>query len=696
MAQVNVEFIYNGTKMMIQCKEDDRMEDIIEKFIIKCQKKKDSLFFLYGGEKLDEDLTFMEVAKDIDKNCNLMRIQACDNIDEDTNNSSLIKSKNIICPECQENSRFTMENFKISIYECKNGHKTQNIQLNEFEKTQFINQTKIICDKCKKDKSDTYENKFYLCCTCKINLCPICKNSHDKSHFQIDYEDKDFYCINHSEAYIFYCKDCKKDICTLCEKDHIGHKTITYGSIMPNKEESQKDLKNLKVLIKDIKRNIKNIISKLNNLSENIDIYFKIYNNMINNYDIRKRNYSVLQNINDMRMHNNMFTKSFSEIINDHNLKTKFSDLMEIYNKMSFKENSNDKKNEALEKEDNKIENEEEKNDDKIGDDNYENIKRYNPSDDKYENFKINNIKELTSFTTKYNIKNLMILHDRRILSIQSYSDENEKTLYKICIYDLNNGIICDINYDIVFEREWWSEEPIFIYQMDDDNVVCFSYRKIQIFKIKRKFIEEIDFIDQDKSTKVYKLSNNKFLLRNDINLKIFLYENGKLTDCKKNFSIKECNIGFINLCVINENEIVIYYYKGKLFGDNALLLFYDIKNTKSIKTLKLGKHETGQQIFLANENNLIVERNDKYMLIDPKKKVIIAELKIENTLDNAICLNDKIFLSSDELSIYQYEIKNNKIELIGETEVGNFQIIKYPDNKIMINYEKNISIYGQ
>ena len=390
-----------------------------------------------------------------------------------------------------------------------------------------------------------------------------------------------------------------------------------------------------------------------------------------------------------MRIHNNIFTKNFSEIINDHNLKTKFSDLMEMYNKISFKENKIDKENEALEKE-------EEKNDDKIEDDNYENIKRYNPSDDRYENFEINKIKELKSFTTKYNIKNLMILNDRRLLSVQSYSDENEKTLYKICIYNLNNGIICDINYDIVLKSSFWGEGRIFIYQTDDDNIVCFSYKKIQIFKIKRKSIEETECIEQDKSGKVYKLLNNKFLLYDkDIDFEIFSYENGKLTDDKKNFKIKECNNGFRNLCVIDENEIVIYYYKGKLFGDNALLLFYDIKNTKNIKTLKLGSHDSGQEIFLANQNNLIVERNYKYMLIDPRKKVIIGEFKIEISLDKVISLNDKTFLGSNGKKIKQCQIKNNKIELIEEKKIKNDLIIKYPDNKLMICYDKNISIYG-
>ena len=34
------------------------------------------------------------------------------------------------------------------------------------------------------------ENKLYICLTCKIHLCPLCKNMHDKSHFIIDYEQK--------------------------------------------------------------------------------------------------------------------------------------------------------------------------------------------------------------------------------------------------------------------------------------------------------------------------------------------------------------------------------------------------------------------------------------------------------------------------------------------------------------------------
>ena len=41
--------------------------------------------------------------------------------------------------------------YKINIYECKNGHKIENILLNEFEETQNIDRNNIICNICKKN-----------------------------------------------------------------------------------------------------------------------------------------------------------------------------------------------------------------------------------------------------------------------------------------------------------------------------------------------------------------------------------------------------------------------------------------------------------------------------------------------------------------------------------------------------------------
>ena len=260
-------FLYNGSQYNIQCNEDEKMGDIINKFLIKCDKKNESIYFLYSGKPLDEDLIFSEAANRLDKINKVMKVQAIDSLEE-TEVSTLEKSKNIICPECFENAHISIDNsFKISIYDCKNKHKSENIQLRQFYKTQYYDLTKIVCDNCKKEnKSKTYKNTFFVCCKCKIKLCPICKISHDKSHFIIDYDDKDYNCLEHSENYIFYCNICKKDICTLCENQHLGHKTITFGSIMPNIEECKLDLSNLKDKIKILKRDIKNIVSKLNKM----------------------------------------------------------------------------------------------------------------------------------------------------------------------------------------------------------------------------------------------------------------------------------------------------------------------------------------------------------------------------------------------------------------------------------------------
>ena len=71
---------------------------------------------------------------------------------------------------------------------------------------------------------------------------------------------------------------------------------------------------------------------------ENLDNYLDIYNDLIKNFDIRKRNYSILQNINDLMKNNNIFMTNVTEIINDNNLKTKFNSLMDMANKMSFKD----------------------------------------------------------------------------------------------------------------------------------------------------------------------------------------------------------------------------------------------------------------------------------------------------------------------------------------------------------------------
>ena len=196
----NVGFTFNEINTILQCTLEDTFEDIIKTFITKVNQKKKDLYFLYKGEKLNElsyNKTFNQIANEFDRNRKKMNIMVISR-----------KSKYIICPLCQENIRISINNFKISLYECKNGHKYDNISFEDFEKTQKIDESKIKCNKCSKSKNESFQNEFYICLTCKQNLCPLCRNNHEDSHNIIGYKKKDFICLIHFDYYTHYCNDC--------------------------------------------------------------------------------------------------------------------------------------------------------------------------------------------------------------------------------------------------------------------------------------------------------------------------------------------------------------------------------------------------------------------------------------------------------------------------------------------------------
>jgi len=58
----SIEFIYNGNNIIIQCNKDDKIKDIINKYIIKSKIDKNSVIFLYSGGIIDEELKLLEVS----------------------------------------------------------------------------------------------------------------------------------------------------------------------------------------------------------------------------------------------------------------------------------------------------------------------------------------------------------------------------------------------------------------------------------------------------------------------------------------------------------------------------------------------------------------------------------------------------------------------------------------------------------
>ena len=137
MAQVI--FNYEGTNTNVECNINDPMEYIITNYLQRIESEGNNLYYLYNGNIINRELTFNELANELDKNNRIMRILVY-KIDEDKNE---IISKDIICPLCKENILLNIQDFKINLSGCKNNHNINNISLNKYGETQKIDLSNI-------------------------------------------------------------------------------------------------------------------------------------------------------------------------------------------------------------------------------------------------------------------------------------------------------------------------------------------------------------------------------------------------------------------------------------------------------------------------------------------------------------------------------------------------------------------------
>ena len=159
----NVVFDDNSIKIHIQSNINDKMEYIFKKYSCKTSKPLHSLSFAYQGNKIDEKLTLDQILDNNDKESNEIKIMVFKIEETRSESLSKKKSKHVICPTCGEPAQIKIKNYKISIYECENQHKKDDLNLDEFVNSQFINEKNIICDQCKySTKEDSYNNKFFF------------------------------------------------------------------------------------------------------------------------------------------------------------------------------------------------------------------------------------------------------------------------------------------------------------------------------------------------------------------------------------------------------------------------------------------------------------------------------------------------------------------------------------------------------
>ena len=304
---VEIIFKYKEYNIIIKANLNDSFESIINKFLNLTKLNINNLQFLSDDEILNQKDIISNKMYESEK-LNKKIIILVNTINELINNgnTNIIISKDIICPICKEQCTYSIKDFKIKLDNCKNEHIIENIKLNDFLETQKIDISKINCDKCpNKKKSNTLNNEFYICNDCKMNLCPLCKEEHDKSHLIINYDDRNYICLKHNELFGFYCEDCKMDLCTSCLNMHKNHKLksfedlskgIMFKDVLGLEHYIMKKIKQFK--IEKFKEDIEVMINKLVKVKESIELYYNINNNIMNYYEnLKKRNYKTYKNM---------------------------------------------------------------------------------------------------------------------------------------------------------------------------------------------------------------------------------------------------------------------------------------------------------------------------------------------------------------------------------------------------------------
>ena len=323
---VEISFDYNKIITKIKVNIEGSISDAVNKFIEKEKLSKEFLEFIFNDKKLNLNEKIEDLLKVLDKDNEDIIIQVkIKNKEKEAikNADSMVK-----CPICLDQCSIKIENYLIKLYNCKNGHKIENIELDEFKKIQNKILSMKKCTKCNKNKKS---KDFQRCINCKIDLCTDCIVNHEQNHDIIDSNLKYYRCELHNISYSKYCTNCKLNICSTCLVNHQNHDIITFEEIKPNIDNIKNKMKELRISINLLEEHIKELINNLHIVKDNMEIYYQLYNDIINNYDEDNTNMEFLQNLNDIN--NDNIVEEINHIIN-YETKRKGYNILNIFNKM--------------------------------------------------------------------------------------------------------------------------------------------------------------------------------------------------------------------------------------------------------------------------------------------------------------------------------------------------------------------------
>jgi len=332
--------IINNTNFIIICKRDDKINDIFNQFSQHTGKNIENIIFYYKGEKIDIKL---------DKNLNLEEMFKGDTVIKLLCFETYYVPKRKKIPiESLENYIIDFIDYKVYLQDVEINIILEKLLLDEKDYFNKINERKIKCDgkECKNELTNNNES-FYHCLDCKINLCKICNEKHQKNDRVIEYNIKDFICTKTTFPYISYCTACKKNLCSECKFDHDKlHELIDLKKILTDEDNRQNNFNKLNEKINSFKLEINKIITKLNNIItklrkvvSNFESYYDIVSIIIKKYKTRAYffNYELYKNMENIDKYNKIIIKDIKDIEEEELEGNKIEKIFQIYNKMIIK-----------------------------------------------------------------------------------------------------------------------------------------------------------------------------------------------------------------------------------------------------------------------------------------------------------------------------------------------------------------------
>ena len=305
----------------------------------------------------NENLSLKDILKEKDEISNTIKLLSFPRSNNFKNieyiNNSTYKPdeiRSIICPKCHNYILMEINDYKIFLSKCKNGHKYHNIYLNNFYSTQNYEEIRSFIkdiNKNKKEENDKFEeikdeDKNNIAPPTPLSSKDIEINEKNENEEDNCYSTK---CQKHKmQQYSSYCLDCKKNLCSECEMNHNlfrknneMHKIVHFYEILSNNDEYieklRENIKKFRHKIDILKIELSKLTNIINNVINNYEIYYNIYYDLISSYEIVERNYHILKNIKNIKF--NEIFKDIDAINSEGHFFKKFERVFEIYNKMS-------------------------------------------------------------------------------------------------------------------------------------------------------------------------------------------------------------------------------------------------------------------------------------------------------------------------------------------------------------------------